>query len=901
MPQLTREHIDYIIKDLDYRGVVLDGFRDEVVDHICSAVETELSNGGRFLDAYLEVLRRFGHTHGLRETQKQVLITKNQKTKFMIRNYFTIAFRNLRKHRFYSFINIFGLAMGIASCLIIVLFVINELSYDRYHTKAERIYRVNTEIKYGSNHYRLAVCSAPMAEALRQDYPEVEAAVRFRNRGSWLVKRGEHVDNFKEERVIFTDSTFFRVFSVPVLEGDGKTALREPNTMAISRSMAKKYFPGESALGQTLILDNNLPTKVTAVFEDMPSAGHFHFDILVALSGLDEAKSTSFLGNNFNTYVLLKPGTDPEQFQAKLPGVVEKHIGPQIGAALGGDFSMKKFRDGGNIFEFTLMPVTDIHLHSDLTAELEPNSDVTYVYLFGAIALFILVIACINFMNLSTARSANRAKEVGIRKVMGSLRLHLVRQFLMESILLSACAFVLAIILASAFMPAFNDLSLKKLSVPLTDPFFYLVLFSASLIIGVMAGLYPSFFLSAFKPVNVLKGNVALGMKSGFIRSALVVFQFVISIILIIGTITINRQLNYIQNKKIGFEKDQVIVVYDAYALGDKLQVFKDQVLQNNMIQSGTITGYLPVSGTWRNDNSFWPEGSQPTEENMVGIQNWTVDHDYVKTMQMKIKSGRDFSAEFLSDSSAMILNEAAVNSFNFGSDPIGKRITTFEGQNPDGTPDPSRLRSWTVIGVIEDFHFESLRQNIGPLALMLDRSNGMISFRFKAENAQNVIGAIESIWKNLAPGQPFQYSFLDEDFSRMYSSEQRLGKIFALFAGFAIFIACLGLFALTAFTAEQRTKEIGIRKVLGASVPSIVVLLSKEFGKLIIIAFVLAAPLAWYAVTWWLESYTYKVEVGVFVYILAGVLAFLVAWFTMGYQSIKAATANPVNSLRSE
>jgi putative ABC transport system permease protein len=518
--------------------------------------------------------------------------------------------------------------------------------------------------------------------------------------------------------------------------------------------------------------------------------------------------------------------------------------------------------------------------------------------LFGAIALFILAIACINFMNLSTARSANRAKEVGVRKVMGSLRSHLVRQFLTESILLSGFSFALAIAVAWLALPPFNNLSGKILFLPFGNGSFWAILAVAAVVVGVLAGLYPSFFLSAFKPVNVLKGNLALGMKSGLIRSALVVFQFFISIILIIGTIAVNRQLAFIQHKKIGFNKDQVIVIEDAYGLGGQIQSFKDEVLKDSRILSGTISGFLPVSGTNRNDNTHWPEGVSPTAENMVSMQCWRVDFDYIKTLGMKIKAGRDFSNQFPSDSGAVILNEAALKLFGFTGNPIGKRISTF-GANAEVVP--TNIVSYPVIGVVEDFHFESLRENISPLAFFLRKSTGLISFRFEAKNVQEVISSIEKTWKGLAPGMPFSYSFLDEDFGKMYSTEQRLGQIFVIFAGLAIVIACLGLFALTAFTAEQRTKEIGIRKVLGASVSGIVLLLSKEFGKLIVIAFVIAVPVAWFAVDWWLKHYTYRVEIGMLVYVLAGVLAFVIAWITMGYQSFRAAMSNPVKSLRAE
>ena len=819
----------------------------------------------------------------------------------MLQNYLTIALRNLQKQRFYTFINIFGLAVGVASCLVIVLFVAYELSYDKHYENASRIYRINGEIKFGATHYRIATVAAPFGEALVTDFPEIETYVRFRNHGSYLVKAKETDTNIKEDRVIYADSTYFKVFSTNVIEGDPNTALNDNNSVAISESMARKYFPNGNALGQSLILDNKQNCKVTAVFRDMPENGHFKFDILISMTGLAESKETTFLSNNFNTYVLLRAGANVAALQAKLPGFVEKHFGPQLTSMLGSEFSLEKFEGAGNILEYTLMPLTDIHLHSDRTAELAPNGDITYVYLFAAIATFILVIACINFMNLSTARSANRAKEVGVRKVMGSMRAHLVRQFLTESILVCIAAFAIAVGLAHIALPIFNDLSQKSLHLPFDNSFFYLLLLGGAMIVGFMAGLYPSIFLSAFKPVDVLKGRIAMGMKSGLIRSGLVVFQFTISILLVIGTLTVQRQLNYIQEKKVGFQKDQVIIIKDAYALGDRVDAFMDESRRLSFISSATLSGFLPVSGSNRSDNTYWPEGKQPTQENLVGMQNWQVDQHYVKTFGMNMIEGRFFSEEFPSDSGAMVINQSAAQKFFPGSDPVGKRIATFDRMNPDGTPDANSVVAYEVIGVVEDFHFESLKRNITPLAFLLQKNSGMVAMRFEAKDTKQVISGIESIWKNIAADQPFQYSFLDEDFGRMYSGEQRLGRIFVIFAGLAIVIACLGLFALTSFTAEQRTKEIGIRKVLGASTGSIVVLLSTEFGKLIVIAFVIATPLAWLGVQKWLESYTYKVEIGVAIYALAGLVSFAIAWLTMSFQSIKAATASPAHALKSE
>src|SRR5258707_10578388 len=626
----------------------------------------------------------------------------------MIKNYLTVAFRNLQKYRFYSAINIGGLAVGIASCLVMVLFIMDELSYDAYNSKADRIYRMNEEIKFGGNHVQICQNGAPLANAMLNDYPEVEATVRFRNVGSCLVRPANATMNVKEQNVVWTDSTFFGIFSVNVLEGNPHTALKEPNSIAISKHIASKYFPGKSALGESMIFDNKYNVKVTAVYDDIPAASHFHFDVLIGMVGegrmAKEAQSVTFLSENFNTYLLLKEGADAKALEKKFPGFLKKYFGPQIAAALGNDFTMEKFIATGNKWELTMTPLRDIHLKSDLKGELEANGSITYVYLFGAITIFILGIACINFMNLSTARSSNRAKEVGVRKVMGSLRSHLMRQFLTESMLVTLFSFILAIGMAYLLLPFFNNLAQKQLLIPFGSPLFYATLFAAVFITGLMAGLYPSFFLSAFKPAAVLKGNVALGMKSGSIRSALVIFQFVISITLIIGAITVNRQLNFIQNKKLGFDKSQVIIIQDTYALRPypNVQAFKNEVLKISGISNGSITSFIPVEGYDNNNNTFWKQGNQPSPDNLVSTRQWTVDQDYIETLGMKIKLGRDFSEKFPSDSSAVILNEAALLMFGLNDNPIGQKISTFGDSRPDGSVDPEKVKSWEVIGVVE-------------------------------------------------------------------------------------------------------------------------------------------------------------------------------------------------------
>jgi putative ABC transport system permease protein len=904
MAELTKDHIDYIIKDLHYRGIVLEGFDDEIIDHICTAVEEHMRSGKKFIDAYDAALRSFGNTDGLRETQKQVIQIRT-KASPMFKNYFLLALRNHIRNKFYTVINVAGLAIGIASCLIIMLFVKHELSYDNFNEKADRIYRVHTELRFGAMHKRLAQSAAHLNELFRQAYPEIESSVRLCDWGSRYVRRPDHPERFLE-KIVWADSTLFRIFTIPVLEGNAKSALVEPNTVAISRTMAEKYFPEGNALGKLLIIDDDVNHRVTAVFEDLPKNSHFHFDIFQSMVEMSEAKSISLVGGNWmNFYLLLRRGVDPRDLEAKFPAFIKEHVGPQLADALQGDFTMEKYQAQGNLWRYWLMPVRDIHLYSDLDGELEAHGTITYVYLFGAIALFILIVACINFMNLSTARSASRAREVGIRKVMGSLRTHLMRQFLTESFVLSFIAFVLAVGIAWLFLPVFNDLAVKQLSLPFDQPLFYLALLVALVFVGFLAGLYPSFFLSSFKPVNVLKGKLALGTKSGIVRSSLVVFQFVISIFLIVGTIAIQKQLAYVQHKKIGFQKDQVIVVRQAGFLENHIQAFKDEVLQNSFITAGTITGYLPVAGTWRNNNTYWPEGKLPTGddvEDMVSMQGWHVDHDDVNTLGMKINAGRNFSPQFPSDSTeSVVLNESAVEKLGLGPNPLGKKVSTFTGERPDGTPDLSSVKSWTVIGVVEDFHFANMRQNITPLGLFLQRSNGYVAFRFESKSTEAVLDKIETIWKKFAPGNAFEYSFLDEDYTKMYNSEKRLASIFGIFAGLAIVIACLGLFALAAFTAEQRTKEIGIRKTLGATVSNIVFLLSREYGKLVIIAFVLSAPVAWYGVQWWLQNYSYRATIGLSVYMLAGGIALFIALLTIGYQCIRAAMMNPAQSLRSE
>ncbi|MEM1406840.1 MAG: FtsX-like permease family protein, partial [Bacteroidota bacterium] len=545
-------------------------------------------------------------------------------------------------------------------------------------------------------------------------------------------------------------------------------------------------------------------------------------------------------------------------------------------------------------------PLDQVYLTSDFVFDIGRSGSLETVYLFSAIAIFILGLACINFMNLSTARSANRAKEVGVRKALGSLKTHLVRQFLVESVLLSVVAYALGIFLVLLIMPFFNQLSGKELTLPLSEPVFVFILAIAALVTGVLAGLYPAFFLSSFKPINTLKGKLALGSGNSRVRSGLVVFQFFVSILLIIGTIAVDKQLKYIQNKKIGFNKEQVLLVNDAYMLGDSRDAFKEEVVQLGSVVSASFSGFIPVNGYNRNDNTYWKKGLTPDESNTVNSQMWSVDYDYVKTMGMEIIEGRDFDKGIASDSGAVLLNEEAMRKFGF--DQIdGNTIQTYGFDGNTGTVLTDQFDVYKIIGVVKDFHFESLKEDIAPLALRLGRSTGVMSVRLSTNDFANSIDLIEEKWKKFGTGLPFNYNFLDDQFANMYRAESRLAKIFGIFAGLAILIGCLGLFALATFMAEQRTKEIGIRKVLGASVSGIVLMLSKDFSKLVIIAFLIAVPVAWWGISSWLANYNYRIGVGLELFIISGVIAFVIAWLTVGYQSVKAAARNPVKSLRSE
>ncbi len=807
----------------------------------------------------------------------------------MFENYLKVAWRLLVRQKMYSAIKIGGFALGIAACLLIALFIRDELSYDRHYPETDRIFRMVIEYNDRGETEKSVWFQAPFAGALKAEFPQVEKAGRYNaselfGAGSNEVRRADRQENAHEERVTYADQELLDVLGIRMVYGDARRALDAPNTVVISRRKADTYFPGENPVGKLLILNNNTakPYRVGGVMEDFPATSHLQFDFLLTLKGVEfwPGEQSSWSATNYPTYVLLRPGTNPSALAAKFNAITEKYLVPLM--------IKEGVVDAQNIAKktkFVLQPVSDIHLHSQGIEDRLLHSDIKLVWLFGGIAGFILLLACINFVNLSTAKSANRAMEVGLRKVVGSDRRGLINQFLTESLLFSFLSFAVGVGLAWLFLPMFNELAAKSLTIPFSEWWTIPVLVAAAVAVGVVAGLYPSFYLSAFRPIQVLKGSLSRGSKSSTMRSSLVIFQFATSIVLLIGTFIIHRQMGYILNAKVGFEKDQVLLLHGTNTMGEGVKTFKNELLRLPQVQSASISGFLPIAGTKRNGNSFWKEGKSK-EEKSVGVQLWEVDHDYVKTLGLKLLEGRDFSAQLASDSNAVIINQAMAKQLGLKK-PVGARVMNW--------------KSWDVIGVVENFHYESMKDSIRPLCMKLQLSPSIVSVRVKTADMAGAIGAISGVWKTFSPHQPIRYTFLDDNFARMYDDVQRTGRIFTTFTVLAIVVACLGLFALSAFMVEQRGKEISIRLVLGASVSNIFGLLTFNFLKLVLISFVIAVPIGWYLMRKWLEDFVYRTKLSADVFLLAGLAAVAIAVFTISYQSIKAALMNPVKRLKSE
>ena len=808
----------------------------------------------------------------------------------MIKNYLKIAYRNLVKYKFISFINIFGLTVGLACCMLILTYILNELSYDKYQPNANRVYRVtrtflNAETKAVS--LTLSTISPPFAPLLKNDFGEIEDITRTISNGTTPMKYEEKM--FNEANVMFADDHFFNFFKADVVKGDPKRALSDPYTVMMTEDIAKKYFGSEDPMNKMVRINvgNYFDFKVTGVYKTFPTNTHFHPEILLSFNTLNDSLiygaanlRTNWGNNSFFTYIRLPDHYDPKKLEAQFPAFLDKHMPPG---------SKYKPSQGTTL---GLQKITDIHLMSHTDYEAEENGDIKRVYIFSAIALFILLIACINYMNLSTSRSTLRAKEIGIRKVAGAERKEIVFQFLSESILVSYISFVLAIALTWLTLPWLNKISGQQLTIDILLKWQIVVpLLLIPFVVGLISGIYPALFMSSFQPIKVLKGFLKAGGGISF-RKALVTLQFAISIILIIATGIVFWQMRYMQNKILGFDKEHIVSLPYSSQLNDRYEAFRNELLANSNIKNVGRSSRIPT-GRLLDAMGSRMESSDTLAPVNVDIKFVSADQDFISTYGIKVVAGRSFSRDFSLDTSAFLINEAAAKVLGFKNyaDAVGKN---FGYGNRRGK----------LIGVFNDFHFESLHQKITPLVLLVPRgagSYGRISIKISGSNIPAALDRIESTWKNFLPDTPYQYTFLDENFARLYEAEQRQKTILIIFASLAIFIACLGLFGLSAFAIMQRLKEIGIRKVLGADTSTIVALLSKDFLKLVAFAAIPAFVVSWYFMNKWLEDFAYRISMPWWMFVTAGILAAVIALITISFQAIKAALTNPVKSLRTE
>lgn len=809
----------------------------------------------------------------------------------MLQNYIKIAWRTMSRQKMYTGITIGGFALGLATCLVIFLFIRHELSYDQHYRDGDRIFKFYSDYNDGSNTNRWTNTPPAVAGILRAEYPEVEKAGRLMHGkmgdgGSSLFRREDQVEDTFEEGFGYADPDLLGILEIPMIYGNQAGALGKPYTIVLSKKKADKYFPGENPVGKTVVINDEKerPYTIGGVMEDRPANTHFQYDFLITLQDWEfwPGEQTDWCCWNYSMYVKLRPGANPQDLENKLVALRDTYLVSYLEKT--GDPSTADFK---KYFSYKLEPITDIHLNPAHIFDDHRHGDILYVWLFGGVAIFILALACINFINLSTAKSANRAKEVGLRKTVGSSRSYLITQFLTESLFYSIISFAFAVLIAELVLPYFNTLAGNTLALPWSSWWFVPGLALCATLIGILAGVYPSFYLSAFRPADMLKGSLSRGSKNPVLQSVMVVFQFTTSIVLIVGTLVVYRQMNFILQSKTGFDKEQVVLIQGTNTLGDRTQTFKDEVLRLKEVEHASISGYLPVEGTNREGYGFWQEGREKTDK-AVSAQKWRVDEDYIATLHMKIVAGRDFMHNLASDAGSAVINQAMARRMGL-SKPVGMRITNGN-------------QKFTVIGVVEDFNYESMKGGVEPLCLVIEGgATSIMSVRLKTEDMAGAVQALSEVWKKFMPHQPFRYGFLDERFASMYADVLRMGRIFAIFATLAIVVACLGLFALSAFMVDQRSKEVSIRLVMGASVRSIFVLLTGSFMKLVLIAVAIAAPLGWYLMQRWLESYNYRIAVTADVILIAGVIAISVALITISYQSMRAALLSPALRLRSE
>lgn len=805
----------------------------------------------------------------------------------MLRNFFINAIRNMQKHSGYLILNIAGLTIGLTSFLLISIYVLHELSFDRFHKNYENIYRIKVKGIMAGSTLDQCVTSAPMAETLVNDYPEIEHAVRINRSGAWLVKYGE--TRFNEDGVLFADSSFFRVFDFKLLSGDPKTALSNPRSMILTENFAKKYFGSEDPMGKRIILeaDTNLYT-ITGIVQNIPANSHFKFDMLGSLNSLNFSKSTEWLSHNFYTYIVLKNGTDPGTMQSKFLEVVLKYVGPQIKKYIG--ITIEDFQRAGNQFGYELEPLKTIHLKGAPQYPIEPSGSLTNVFIFAIIALLILIIAIINYVNLATAKSAGRAKEVGIRKVSGSNKKGLIFQFIGESIIIVTVATILASFIVLILTPSFNHLIGKEISLSLFSGYKgFLALIGIILVVGTAAGAYPAFVLASFNPVEVLKGTLNPGSISKTLRGILVIFQFTVSIVIIIGAFVIYRQLNFMTSADLGFEKENLLVIRRPDALGNKLESFKEQVLQLPGIERIANATAIPGTNNFSN-NAFFLDNDPG--KNTYLINQDRVSFGFAETMGFKLTEGRYLSKEYGTDTLAVLLNEKAVKFLGL-TDPVGKFI-----MQPNS---PGKFDKYKIVGILKDFNIASFHDKITPVCLTLMRGNyeGYLCIRMNGKNIQGTIRSIEDIWKDYSNRQPFQYSFFADNFNKNYETELKTGRIFIVFAILAILIACLGLIGLITYMTTIRTREVGIRKTFGATKSIVVNLLSREVVNLILISSLVAYPVAYFGVKMWLETFAEKISVSPAIYIFSSIIGLAIGWISILYQALRAASYNPAESLR--
>jgi putative ABC transport system permease protein len=813
----------------------------------------------------------------------------------MLKNYLKIAFRNLTKYKFISFINLFGLTVGLTCCLLILTYILHETSYDKYNSKADRIWRVTRSFnnKEGIVSLHLGSVAPPFGPLLQNDFPDIEKITRILGIGNLPMRYEEKI--FTEKNVCYADNNLFSVFDIALLEGDRHNALTDPYSVIITPEIAHKYFGNTDPINKVIRLDNQYNFKVTGIFQPLPSNAHFHSQVMLSFNTLKDSAiygeknlMTNWGNNSFFTYLLLPKNYPAHNLEAQFPAFIDRHM---PGNKKDPTNAPSKYT------RLYLQRLTDIHLHSHLDDELEENGDITRVYIFGAIALFILLIACINYMNLSTARSALRAKEIGIRKVAGAQRQEIIFQFLSESILISYIAVIIAAALTWLCLPWINTITGLQLSIQsLLIPSVLIPVFLTPFLIGLLSGVYPALFMSSFQPSKVLKGLFKAGSGSISFRKALVVIQFAVSIVLLISTAIVFQQLHYMQNASLGFSKDQVITLDYPTGMNNKYESFRNRLLQDSRFLQLTRSTRIP-GGRLLDEMGAATESGDSLRPVNADIKYVAVDHDFLKTYNIPIVAGRDFSRDYATDTTAYVLNVAATKVLGAAkpADLVGRNFS-YAGVKG------------RVIGVMGDFNFESMHQQIVPLVLIMPSSGnknatnyGNLSIKITGRDINGAMTALERTWKSFLPEVPFEYIFLNDKFDQLYKSEQKQGSLFTCFAGIAIFIACLGLLGLSAFSISQRIKEIGVRKVLGASTGSIVGLLSRDFLKLVAIAALIAFPIAWYTMHSWLRDFAYRIAIQWWVFLVAGILAAGVALVTIGFQAIRAALANPVKSLRSE